>query len=88
MYVPGPVGYVQATSIRLTFDLLICFSDEYCEESEPPRYWFQVAKDRSAAEIGGPDADTKIASRKLGAELRVMAYPPTGKSTTRRVDVD
>src|SRR5579862_9472040 len=52
--VPGPVGYIQATASCLTFDLLICLSDEYCDESAPPRYWLQVEKDRSAAVARNP----------------------------------
>ena len=39
----SPVGKVQATSSFATFDLLICLSAEYWDESEPPRYWRQVS---------------------------------------------
>jgi hypothetical protein len=38
----SPTGNVQATSSRFTFDLSICFSAEYCEESAPPLYVRQV----------------------------------------------
>src|SRR3984957_3216007 len=67
VYVPGPASYIQATSSCLTFDLLICLRDEYCEESAPPRYWFQVSKDRSAAGTGAAHIDSNIESTKLGA---------------------
>src|SRR5689334_14933838 len=47
---PPPTAYVHATASCLTFDLLICFSEEYCEESCPPPYPIQVSNDlRSAA---------------------------------------
>ena len=38
----SPVGYVQATSSFDTFDLSIWSSDEYWDESDPPRYWRHV----------------------------------------------
>src|SRR5580658_10431402 len=81
VYIPGPVWYVHAISSCLTFDLLICLRDEYCEESAPPRYWLQVAKDRSAADSGVPHTQ-RIGSMKLSADLRIMGYPPTAKFTT------
>src|SRR5580692_7142131 len=83
VYVPGPVSYLQATSSCLTFDLLICLSDEYCEESAPPRYWLQVAKDRSAAGSSDPHTQRKITSLKPGADLRIIGEPPTAKFITR-----
>src|SRR5579863_8954529 len=59
---PRPAsGYVQATSSCFTLDLLICFSEEYCAESAPPRYSDQVAKDRSsAADTTAVHANNKI----------------------------
>src|SRR6266853_6279752 len=46
----SPVGYVQATSSWVTLDLLICLSEEYCEESAPPRYWRHVLNGRCFVE--------------------------------------
>src|SRR5580704_8890441 len=83
VFVPGPVWYVQATSSCLTFDLLICLRDEYCEESAPPRYWPQVSKDCSAANSSVPHIQRNIGSRKLCADLRIIiGYPPTSKFIT------
>src|ERR1700677_1887782 len=73
VYVPGPVSYVHATSSCLTFDLLICLRDEYCEESAPPRYWLQVSKDRSAADTSALHSQMSIRSVKLRADLPIMA---------------
>src|ERR1700684_2745691 len=83
VYVPGPVLNVQATSSCLTFDLLICLRDEYCEESAPPRYWLQVAKDRSAADTSVPHTQRNIASMKFRAAVRIIGQPPTGKFITK-----
>src|ERR1700721_2252431 len=80
VYVPGPVSYLQATSSCLTFDLLICLRDEYCEESAPPRYWPQVAKDLSAADTSAPQAQRNTASMKSGADLRIITVTLIGWS--------
>src|ERR1700733_2450571 len=77
VYVPGPVSKVQATSSCLTFDLLICLRDEYCEESAPPRYWLQVAKERSAADTSVP-TQRNIKSLKLGVILRISRHASNG----------
>jgi hypothetical protein len=53
-------------------------SDEYCEESAPPRYWFQVAKDRSAADTRIPYTQRNIRSMKLGADFRIIGVPSNG----------
>src|SRR5579863_8586068 len=76
VYVPGPVSYVQATSSCFTFDLLICLRDEYCEESAPPRYSPQVAKDRSAA--------GSSAVKRSNANVGVFKIPPiAGRRPTK-----
>ena len=51
------MGYVQAVSRRLTLDRLIWLSDEYCEESERPRYCRQVEKDDPAEDVDATAED-------------------------------
>jgi hypothetical protein len=61
---------------------LICFRDEYCEESAPPRYWLQVAKERSAADTGFHINRRIGRSKSICAGLRITGTSSTGKCTT------
>src|SRR5262245_39578683 len=74
--VPSPAGYVQATSSCFTFDLLICFSAEYCVEPGPPRYPVHVVNGLSSA------AETHRAPRPHAAAAAASSRPA---ETTRRM---
>src|SRR5689334_17977137 len=78
----SPVAYDQATASCFTFDLLIWLSEEYCEESAPPRYWFQVLKGRrSAAEAVAASAD------RITHAVRERSIPGSIQDHSSRVGV-
>src|SRR5262245_11881662 len=67
---PPPIVYVQATASCLTFDLLICFKEEYCEESCPPPYPIHVSNDRRSA------ANRAVETISIAKTHLRMGHPP------------
>src|SRR5262249_41630784 len=72
-----PLSYFHAISNCLTLFLVICLRDEYCEESEPPKFESQVAK------LGASAANTMTASAAAtthNMRLRMENPPVPGSS--------
>src|SRR5262245_23414383 len=68
----SPLGKVQATSSRATFDLSICLSAEYCDECAPPPYSLHVVYVSSACAATWRDAPNAIEANRIGARVLVL----------------
>src|SRR5882672_3652072 len=79
----APVGYLHATSSCLTLLLLICLSEEYCDDSPPPPDWCQVSNGRwtLASSIVVP---IKMKNRIMPIDLRINGSPRRLEFPNRR----